>query len=94
MTLFAAFFCLFAGILCTIGVFFNIKVGQPGWAFILALFAIMDFGFFAKGLYEYNHPEEQKQTYVIKDVTEYYVDSTTTINGADTTKTYTITYLK
>ena len=93
--LFAAFFCLFAGILCTLGVYFNIKAERPGWAVVMAILAIMDYGCFVWDIYRYNHPEEEQlQTYVVKDVKEYYVDSTITINGADTTKTYVLTYLK
>ena len=37
-----------------------------------------------------NKPE----TFIVDEIKEYYVDSTLVINGADTTKTYTITYLK
>lgn len=34
------------------------------------------------------------QTTIIKDIKEFSVDSTLTISGADTTKTYTLTYWK
>ena len=42
---------------------------------------------------EYNKPQEV-QTTVVKDIQGFSVDSTLTISGADTTKTYTITYWK
>ena len=37
---------------------------------------------------------QETQTTVIKDIKEFSVDSTLTISGADTTKTYTLTYWK
>ena len=42
---------------------------------------------------EYNKPQEIQQT-VVKDIQKFSVDSTLTISGADTTKTYTLTYWK
>ena len=37
---------------------------------------------------------QETQTTIIKDIKEFSVDSTLTISGADTTKTYTLTYWK
>ena len=37
---------------------------------------------------------QETQTTVIKDIKEFSVDSTLTISGADTTKTYILTYWK
>ena len=42
---------------------------------------------------EYNKPQEI-QTTIVKDIQGFSVDSTLTISGADTTKTYTLTYWK
>ena len=42
---------------------------------------------------KYNESQETKAT-IIKDIKEFSVDSTLTISGADTTKTYTLTYWK
>ena len=42
---------------------------------------------------KYNEPQEV-QTTVVKDIQGFSVDSTLTISGADTTKTYTLTYWK
>ena len=42
---------------------------------------------------KYNEPQEIKTT-IVKDIKEFSVDSTLTISGADTTKTYTLTYWK
>ena len=42
---------------------------------------------------EYNEPQEV-QTTIVKDIQGFSVDSTLTISGADTTKTYTLTYWK
>ena len=42
---------------------------------------------------KYNKPQEIQQT-VVKDIQKFSVDSTLTISGADTTKTYTLTYWK
>ena len=42
---------------------------------------------------EYNKPQEV-QTTVVKDIQGFSVDSTLTISGADTTKTYILTYWK
>ena len=37
---------------------------------------------------------QETQTTIIKDIKEFSVDSAITISGADTTKTYTLTYWK
>ena len=37
---------------------------------------------------------QETRTTIIKDIKEFSVDSTITISGADTTKTYTLTYWK
>ena len=37
---------------------------------------------------------QETRTTIIKDIKEFSVDSTLTISGADTTKTYTLTYWK
>ena len=42
---------------------------------------------------KYIESKETKAT-IIKDIKEFSVDSTLTISGADTTKTYTLTYWK
>ena len=42
---------------------------------------------------KYIESQETKTT-IIKDIKEFSVDSTLTISGADTTKTYTLTYWK
>lgn len=41
---------------------------------------------------KYNN--ESPKAHVIEDVVEYKIDSITTIAGSDTTKVYTITYVK
>ena len=42
-----------------------------------------------------SHNKSQEiQTTIVKDIQGFYVDSTLTISGADTTKTYTLTYWK
>ena len=41
------------------------------------------------------HNESQEiQTTIVKDIKEFSIDSTLTISGADTTKTYILTYWK
>ena len=40
---------------------------------------------------DYKHKDEPK-VHVVPNVIKYQVDSTTMINGADTTKTYVLTY--
>ena len=42
---------------------------------------------------KYIESQDTKAT-IIKDIKEFSVDSTLTISGADTTKTYTLTYWK
>ena len=37
---------------------------------------------------------QETRTTIVKDIKEFSVDSTITISGADTTKTYTLTYWK
>lgn len=41
----------------------------------------------------YNEPQEI-QTTIVKDIQGFSIDSTLTISGADTTKTYILTYWK
>ena len=42
---------------------------------------------------KYNESQEI-QTTIVKDIKEFSIDSTLTISGVDTTKTYTLTYWK
>lgn len=72
-----------------LGLFANEKYGLG----ILMIFWVV-----VNGVGAFNNVNEFKnptvKTHVVKNVKEYYVDSTTVINGADTTNTYTITYIK
>lgn len=90
-----AAFCLFAAM-------FNFANKQFGWGIIMILFTIMNAGLAVKSFNEEKIAEQQEflisptsnntTTGVLMNVVSYHIDSTTVINGADTTKIYKIGY--
>ena len=83
-----------AGIICCL-IAFIISVANSDiiGAIIMLLLVCVNAVLLKFNLDEYNKPQEV-QTTVVKDIQGFSVDSTLTISGADTTKTYTITYWK
>ena len=83
-----------AGIICCL-IAFIISVANSDiiGAIIMLLLVFINIFILKYNLDEYNKPKEV-QTTVVKDIQGFSVDSTLTISGADTTKTYTLTYWK
>lgn len=72
----------------------NLIKGEMGWALIWLLVLGINIYSVVLNLSDNENGEKATKTYVIQDVKGYQVDSTTVINGADTTKTYVLTYWK
>ena len=72
----------------------NLIKGEMGWALIWLLVLGINIYSVVLNLSDNENGEKATETYVIQDVKGYQVDSTMVINGADTTKTYVLTYWK
>lgn len=83
-----------AVITCFISAIVNAYVGNYGVSFLMAILVGLNTYILITNINRLNNPQDEVETHVVKNVKEYYVDSTLVINGADTTKTYTITYIK
>jgi hypothetical protein len=81
---------IIAIVCCLIALIIDIIQKDTGWCIIMTGLIILNAILLKTNLDKLNKPE----TYIVNDVKEYYIDSTLVINGTDTTKTYTITYLK
>lgn len=71
----------------------NIARGDAGWS-LLWLFILFLNAYSLYNELNDNKKDGEYETHIIQDVQGYSVDSTTVINGADTTKTYILTYWK
>lgn len=94
MLIFVIILAALAIVTCFISSIVNAHVGNYGVSFLMALLVGLNTYILLLNINRLNNPQDEVETHVVKNVKEYYVDSTTVINGADTTKTYTITYLK
>ena len=65
----------------------------PGWGMIMIFWAVVNGMLCASNIRDLGK-ENEPQKIVVSNVKEYSIDSTMVINGADTTKTYVITYWK
>ena len=83
-----------AGIICCL-IAFIISVANSDiiGAIVMLLLVCVNAVLLKFNLDMHNKPQEV-QTTVVKDIQGFSVDSTLTISGADTTKTYTLTYWK
>ena len=80
-------------ICCLIAFIINVANSEIIGAIIMILLVCVNAVLLKFNLDEYNKPQEV-QTTIVKDIQGFSVDSTLTISGADTTKTYTLTYWK
>lgn len=80
-------------ICCSIAFIIDIIHYDGSNAIYMLLFVFLNIFILKYNLDEYNEPKEV-QTTIVKDIQGFSVDSTLTISGADTTKTYTLTYWK
>ena len=78
---------------CLIAFIISVANSEIISAIVMLLLVCIDVFLLKYNLDEYNKPQEI-QTTVVKDIQGFSVDSTLTISGADTTKTYTLTYWK
>ena len=80
-------------ICCSIAFIIDVIHSDVLGAIIMLLLVCVNAVLLKFNLDEYNKPKEV-QTTIVKDIQGFSVDSTLTISGADTTKTYTLTYWK
>lgn len=66
---------------------------MPGWGCIMLFWAVVNGMLCAANIRDLGKKDEPQKS-VVSNVKEYSIDSTMVINGADTTKTYVITYWK
>ena len=66
---------------------------MPGWGALMIFWAVINGILCADNIQDLGK-EDQLQKFEVSNVKEYSIDSTMVINGADTTKTYVITYWK
>ena len=82
-----------AAVLCFIACIGDFIMDKPGVGIAMGLLAIMNIYILFIDIKKYNEPKELHREQ-IEEVVKYDIDSTTVINGLDTTKTYTIYYYK
>lgn len=80
-------------ICCSIAFIIHVANSEIIGAIIMLLLVCVNVFILKLNLDEYNESQEI-QTTIVKDIQGFSVDSTLTISGADTTKTYTLTYWK
>ena len=80
-------------ICCSIAFIINVANSDIIGAIIMLLLVCVNAVLLKFNLDIHNEPQEI-QTTIVKDIQGFSVDSTLTISGADTTKTYTLTYWK
>ena len=94
MLIFVIILAALAIVSCFISAIVNAREGNFGSFLLMAILVGLNTYILITNINRLNNPQDEVETHVVKNVKEYYVDSTIVINGADTTKTYTITYLK
>ena len=96
MLIFLIILAVIAIVLCTISLMMNAQAGNTGASILMLLLIGLNTYILVTSLNKLNNKpnnsQDEVKTYVLRDVKEYHVDSTTVINGVDTTKTYTITF--
>ena len=80
-------------ICCSIAFIINVANSDVLGTIIMLLLIFLNAFLLKLNIDKYIESQETKAT-IIKDIKEFSVDSTITISGADTTKTYTLTYWK
>ena len=80
-------------ICCSIAFIINVANSDVLGTIIMLLLIFLNAFLLKLNIDKYIESQETRTT-IIKDIKEFSVDSTLTISGADTTKTYTLTYWK
>jgi len=91
--MFGLILALIAVICCTAASIMDFVNEQYGLGILFAFLAILNGIFLVEDIKKLNAPKELHREQ-IENVVKYDIDSTTVINGIDTTKTYTIYYYK
>lgn len=94
MLIFAIILNAIAIIACIIAFILSSREGYFGTSLIMVILVGVNTYCLISNINRINNPQDEVKTYVVSNVKEYYIDSSIVINGADTTKTYIITYLK
>jgi hypothetical protein len=82
-----------AAVICILACLNDIAQEKIGGSLFFALLAVLNVYILVVDIKKYKNPDEY-ETHIVHNVEGYSVDSTMTINGTDTTKTYTLTYWK
>lgn len=80
-------------ICCSIAFIINVANSDVLGTIIMLLLIFLNAFILKCNIDKYNESQEIKTT-IVKDIKEFSIDSTLTISGVDTTKTYTLTYWK
>lgn len=80
-------------ICCSIAFIINVANSDVLGTIIMLLLIFLN-AFILKLNLDIHNKSQEIQTTIVKDIKEFSVDSTLTISGADTTKTYILTYWK
>ena len=91
--MFAVILAFIAVICCTAASIIDFLNDRYGLGILFAFLAILNGIFLVEDIEKLNEPKELHREQ-IENVVKYDIDSTTVINGIDTTKTYTIYYYK
>ena len=86
-------FAIIAIICCSIAFIIHVANSEIIGAIIMLLLVCVN-AFILKLNLDIHNESQEIQTTIVKDIKEFSVDSTLTISGVDTTKTYTLTYWK
>lgn len=91
--MFGIILSIVAIICCSIAFIINIAHSDVLGTIIMLLLIFLN-AFILKVNLDIHNESQEIQTTIVKDIKEFSVDSTLTISGVDTTKTYTLTYWK
>ena len=80
-------------ICCSIAFIINVANSDVLGTIIMLLLIFLN-AFILKLNLDIHNESQEIQTTIVKDIQGFSIDSTLTISGADTTKTYTLTYWK
>ena len=80
-------------ICCSIAFIINVANSDVLGTIIMLLLIFLN-AFIHKVNLDMHNESQEIQTTIVKDIKEFSIDSTLTISGVDTTKTYTLTYWK
>lgn len=84
-----------AAIVCMVSIYLNLRDDNYGAVFFFGFLAILNILIAFHNIGKYNAKKNgETETFTIKNVKEYHIDSTIVITGADTTKTYILTITK